>query len=99
MSQLDGKLLIVTSSPGVRDTIYIGYSERHGDMLCLTRASMILRYESVGVPGIAGDPSMATKLRPVTSPDATVWLPMSSMAALVVADPQAWESHLGISRG
>lgn len=95
---IDGKLLIVTSSPGSRDTIYVGYAKRSGDLLSLTQASMILRYEDVGVAGISTQPEKATRLRPVTSPGGEVLLYMGSIAGMVVACPDAWEGHLGVSR-
>lgn len=96
---MDGKLLIATSSTGMRDTIYVGFAERQGDMLLLRQASMILRYEEVGVPGIATQPEKATRLRHVTHESGRVWIPLGNITAMVEADAQAWESHLGVSRG
>lgn len=96
---MDGKLLIVTSSHGARDTIYIGFAERQGDMLLLHRASMILRYEEVGVPGLSSNPTKATRLRHVTHEGGRVWLPLLGVVAMVEADSQAWESHMSVSRG
>lgn len=96
---IENKLLIVTSAPGTRDFIYIGYATREGDMIRLERASMILRYEAVGVPGLASQPERATHLRPATGPGGEIILPLASMASMVAADPAAWESHLGVSRG
>lgn len=93
---MDGKLVVVTISPGSYDTIYVGFAERHGDMFCLTRASMVLRYKEVGVPGIATEPDKAVRLRPSVRP---VWIPLRSVSAIVEADPEAWEAHLGVSRG
>lgn len=99
MSELDGKLLIVTSATSYRDTIYIGICTRFGDLLCLRRASMILRYAGVGVPGLASAPQQATRLRPATGPGGQAWIPLSSVSAIIEADFQAWEGSLGISRG
>ena len=93
----DGKLLIVTSAPGGRDTVYIGIAERHGDMILLESASMITQYKEVGVPGLAAQPEKATKLRPATGPG-RVWLPLCSVSAIVEADMKAWADHLGVSR-
>lgn len=98
MEGFNGKLVIVTSSPGVRDVIYIGYVRREGDFLCLTQSSMILWYADVGVSGISGNPKKATRLRPVTSSDGQVWIPISSISAMVEADEKSWKLWLGVSR-
>ena len=99
MSKLDGELVIVVSSPGNYDTIYVGVVEREGDMIVLRKASMIVRYEDVGVSGLAGQPEKAVSLRPVTSGNGEVWIPLSGVAAIVVADADKWAGHLGVSRG
>lgn len=96
---IDGSLLIVTSSPGIRDTIYVGYAERCGEFIILSKASMIVRYVEVGVAGIASEPEKATVLRPVTALEGKVIIPISGIASMVVADPACWDSHLGVSRG
>ena len=101
---LDGKLLIVTSAPGGRDTIYIGFAkatetQSYGPFLTLTQASMILRYEEVGVPGLASQPEKAVRLRPVSYGEGEVVLPFSSISAMIVADPEKWKSFLRRSVG
>ena len=98
MSSLNGKLVIVTSSPGYRDSIYVGYVEREGDLLVLSKSSMILRYETVGICGVASQPEFATSIRPVTSSNGRVWVPLSSVSTLIEADEDAWKEHLGVSR-
>jgi len=99
MSYLDGKLVIVTSSPGDRDTIYVGFCKREGDMLILSDASMVVHYKEVGVAGIAKNPEHADRLRPATGPEGRWFVPLSSVAGIVEADPEAWKEHLGKSRG
>lgn len=98
MSMYDGKLVIATASPGTRDFIYVGYAKRMDDRLILTQASMVLRYEEVGVPGLTSQPEKAIRLRPVTALDGTVDLPMAC-TLICLADPDAWAGHLGLSRG
>ena len=95
---LNGKFLIVTSAPGGRDTIYVGYATRHGDLLELQRASMVVHYVDVGVSGLATQPEKADRLRPATGPEGRVILPMASIVAMVEADAEAWESLVGVSR-
>lgn len=99
MSIYDGKLLIVVSCPGERDTIYIGRAKRYADTLQLLGASMILRYEEVGPGGLTSQPDKATRVRPVTATNGEVLIPLASISNALVADPAAWEGHLGVSRG
>lgn len=98
MSMYDGKLVIATTAPGLRDFIYIGYAKRMDDRLVLTQASMILRYEEVGVPGLTSQPEKAVRLRPVTALEGTVDLPMAS-TLICLADADAWADYLGKSYG
>ena len=93
---MNGELYIVTSSAGTSDSIYVGYTTRQGDMLRLESASMVLRYEEVGVPGIATQPEKAVRLRPALA--GPVYIPLTSVSAIVRADEKAWGDHLGISR-
>lgn len=95
---LDNKLLIVRSNTGGRDVIYVGNAQREGDLLHLTQASMIVSYAEVGASGLAGEPDKATRLRPATGPDGSVWIPMSSVSDIAEADAIAWVDHLGVSR-
>ena len=99
MKKIENKLMIITSSPGTRDTLYIGYCTRIGDLIFVEKASMIVRYEEVGVPGLSSQPEKAIRLRPVETPGAEVVIPVSSISAMVSADIEKWKSHLGISRG
>ena len=99
MNEMDGKTIIVVSSPGGRDTIYVGIGRRVGDMMQINNASMIIHYNEVGVSGLSAQPEHADILRPVTGPNGVVWIPFSSIAAIVLADDALWSSHLGVSRG
>jgi hypothetical protein len=92
------RLAIIVASPGSRDHIYVGWCEVRGNMFVLDQASMILRYESVGVTGLASEPGRATGLRPATGPKGRVTIPQHAVAAIIDADPAAWEGHLGVSR-
>ena len=98
MGAYDGQLVIATASPGTRDFIYVGYAKRMDDRLILTQASMIVRYEEVGVPGLTSQPEKAVRLRPVTALEGIVDLPMAS-TLICLADPEVWAEHLGLSRG
>lgn len=97
-SYFDGKLVIATCAPGTRDFIYVGIAKRMGDRLLLTGASMVLRYEEVGVPGISSQPEKAVRLRPITANNGTIDMPMES-TLIMEADAKVWEEYLGKSIG
>lgn len=93
--RMNGKLVVVTVCPGGRDSIYVGYAERDGDMLILSRASMVIYYEEVGTTGIADQPEKAARLRPCRR---DVIVPLCNVSGIALADEEAWEDHLGVSR-
>lgn len=96
MSAIEGKLCIVVSNNGGPDTIYIGYVHREDDLLILTTASMIVRYEDVGQAGLSHSPQGATRLRHASE---EVALNMINVIAIIRASEMEWRGHLGISRG
>ena len=96
---MNGGLKIITSSPGMRDTIYVGFAYIEGMFVRIEKASMILRYENgVGIPGLATRPEDATRLRHVPEGQ-SVYIPITSIAAMVGAVEEKWIGHLGVSRG
>lgn len=93
----NGKLMLVVSSPSGRDNIFIGYAYKQGDTIILKNASMVVRYEEVGVLGLSAMPKKAVRLRPAPT-DACVIIQRMNIAYAVEADESAWKEHLGISR-
>ena len=91
---LNGKLVIVTASPGTRDHIYLGFAERFGDLLLLTNAKNIMHYRDDGIPGVAGDPAKADRTKDVMGPNGEMVIPISSIASIIFADMEKWETHL-----
>ena len=90
---MKGKLVIVNSCPGYRDTIYIGVVETIDDgWICLAKAANIVRFQSVGLAGLADKPEGATRVR--SGGSRRVWLPTSAISVIIEADPVKWAELL-----
>lgn len=95
---LQGRFILVTATIGGRDHIYVGHAERQGDRLVLKNASNVVFYNDVGTAGITTQPEKATCLRPVTTPEGEVNLPIES-CVFAPADENAWAEYMGRSIG
>lgn len=98
-SVFNGRLMIVVTSTSYRDTIHIGHTFRDFDMLILKNASMLLTYKVKGVPGVAGEPKLATRVEPASGPEGEVILPLGSVTSITVANEKAWAPFLGRANG
>lgn len=90
----DGTMALVVSAPSYRDTIYVGYVYRHGDMLEIKRATMVVYYETVATAGLSGAPDMATTKRQTSG--RPVWIPLRSVAQILEVDEAKWIEHLPV---
>lgn len=85
-----GKWCLVVSAPSYRDTIYVGITTRHGDLLRITQARMVVHYQQSATAGLAGDPGAAVRIRSVNHGDGVVWIPLANVAQIIESDEIKW---------
>lgn len=90
---MEGKTVIIVSSPGVRDTIYCGIVEAIDHRFITLRSVVaILHYKKIGIAGCAGDPSGADSIR--SGGPRRAWFYLRNIALVHEADPEAWADIL-----
>jgi hypothetical protein len=94
---LEGLTVVAVTSPGYRDTIYVGVVRVvDSDWIVLNPAVSVLHYSKIGVAGIARDPTGADRLRGCGR---RVFVPRGPLSVLLEADAALWapvlEAHNG----
>jgi|AACY02.2.fsa_nt_gi hypothetical protein len=95
MSEINGKLVRVVSSPSYRDTIYVGRAHLSGQMLRLDDAWMVLHYQQEAAAGITAKPAAMVRIRKSYGSE---WVPLTSIASIGEVDEKAWEKRKGMDR-
>ena len=82
----------VVSSPGTRDSIFVGFVTQEGAWLKIERAVSIQYYERGGIGSIPTHPEYSTRV-PLEGPGVAYVL-ISNVSSMLPADLSAWQQYL-----
>jgi len=88
-------LAIVVASRGGQESIYVGRVTRELDLIRVSSATMIMRYEQTSVAGLSRLPSAATRTRIAHD---SVLIPLINVVSIIECGPD-WENWTREDRG